>query len=85
MQYLHLEWARDKSEMRKRGCLRTFQAITVIGVTDENFNVSNVISDLKTSQTITVIGVTDENVNVSNVISHLVMPNKNISSIYRLK
>ena len=45
MRYLHLEidWdeQRDKSEMRKR-----VKQWTVIGVTDENFNFSNVISDL---------------------------------------
>ena len=48
MRYLHLKWARDKSEMRK------LVKLTVIGVTDETFNVSNVISDLVTPYKINV-------------------------------
>ena len=39
MRYLHLEWV--KGQIRDE---KTSQ--TVIGVTDENFNLSNVISDL---------------------------------------
>ena len=46
MQYLHLEWARDKSEMKKR-----VKIITVIGVTDENFNVSDLVMPHKINVT----------------------------------